>query len=108
MRKCVMYVPLFFFAVTLAQKAPAYWQHFFRDKICTYLDNPDKIQKKLPLLGRAVARSENLWGHIVLGEDNVPPLFEIGLADLPKWGARAPPLATGLTCISGICKYGFH
>ena len=46
MRKCVMYVPLFFFAVTLAQKAPAYWQHFFRNKICTYKDNPDKMQKK--------------------------------------------------------------
>ena len=46
LRKCVMYVPLFFFAVTLAQKAPAYWQHFFRNKICTYLDNPDKMQKK--------------------------------------------------------------
>ena len=41
-----MYVPLFFFAVTLAQKAPAYWQQFFRNKICTYLDNPDKMQKK--------------------------------------------------------------
>ena len=28
---------------------------------------------------RAVARSENLGGHIVLGGDNVPPLVEIGL-----------------------------
>ena len=45
---CTMYVPLFFFAVTLAQKAPAYWQHFFRNKICTFLDNPDKIQKNTP------------------------------------------------------------
>ena len=49
---------------------------------------------------RAVARSENLGGHIVLGGDNVPPLVEIGLTDLPKsGGARAPPappLATGL------------
>ena len=27
---------------------------------------------------RAVARSENLGGHIVLGGDNVPPLVEIG------------------------------
>ena len=37
---------------------------------------------------RAVARSENLGGHIVLGGDNVPPLVEIGLTDLPKsgWG----------------------
>ena len=40
---------------------------------------------------RAVAMSENLWGHIVLGEDNVPPLVEIGLFYLPKsGGARAP------------------
>ena len=48
---------------------------------------------------RAVARSENLEGHIVLGGDNVPPLVEIGLTDRPKSGARASPthtLATGL------------
>ena len=49
---------------------------------------------------RAIARSENPGGHVVLGGDNVPPLVEIGLADLPKsGGARAPPappLATGL------------
>ena len=49
---------------------------------------------------RAVAKSENPGGHVVLGGDNVPPLVEIGLADLPKsGGARAPPappLATGL------------
>ena len=49
---------------------------------------------------RAVARSENLGGHEILGGDNVPPLVEIGLTDLTKsGGARAPPappLATGL------------
>ena len=50
---------------------------------------------------RAVARSENPGGHIVLGGDNVPPpLVEIGLTDLTKsGGARAPPaspLVTGL------------
>ena len=33
---------------------------------------------------RAVARYENLGGHIVLGGDNVPPLVEIGLTDLTK------------------------
>ena len=33
---------------------------------------------------RAVARSENPWGHVVLGGDNVPP------------PPRGPPLATGL------------
>ena len=50
---------------------------------------------------RAVARSENLGWHVLLGGDNVPPLVEIGLTDLPKsGGARAPPappLATGLS-----------
>ena len=42
---------------------------------------------------RAVARSENPGGHVVLGGDNVPPLVDIGLADLPKsgGGAQAPP-----------------
>ena len=48
---------------------------------------------------RAVARSENLVGHVILGGDNLPPLVEIGLTDLTKsGGARAPrpPLATGL------------
>ena len=49
---------------------------------------------------RAVARSENPGGHVVLGGDNVPPLVGIGLTGLPKTGgahaAPAPPLATGL------------
>ena len=37
---------------------------------------------------RAVARSENTGGLIVLGGENVPspPLVEIGLIDLPKAG----------------------
>ena len=35
-------------------------------------------------VSRAVARSENPGGHVVLGTDNVPPLVEIGLSDLPK------------------------
>ena len=39
-----------------------------------------------------VARSENGGGgHIVMGGDNVPPLVEIGLTDLPKSGAPGPP-----------------
>ena len=54
---------------------------------------------------RAVARSENPGGLVVLGGDNVPPLVEIGLTDLPKTGRGAkappappaPPLATGLS-----------
>ena len=41
---------------------------------------------------RHVSRSENLGGRAVLGGDNVPPLVEIGLTDLPKTGgAYAPP-----------------
>ena len=32
----------------------------------------------------AVARSENPGGHIVLIGDNVSPLVEIGLTDLPN------------------------
>ena len=47
---------------------------------------------------RAVARSENPGGHIVLGGDNVPPLVEIGLTDLPKSGcAMAYPAHPGTT-----------
>ena len=42
-------------------------------------------------LHRAVARSENPGGLVILGGENVPPLVEIGLTDLPKTG-----LATGL------------
>ena len=57
-------------------------------------------QKQLKKTFRAVARSENPGGHIVLGGDNVPPLVEIGLTDLSKSGGAqappAPPLATGL------------
>ena len=49
------------------------------------------------ILFRAVARFENPGGLVVLGGDNVPPLVEIGLTDLPKTGgATAPPLATAL------------
>ena len=46
---------------------------------------------------RAVARSENLGGHVILGGDNVPPLVEIGLTDLTgnpsvkKLGGTSPP-----------------
>ena len=56
---------------------------------------------------RAVARSENLGGHIVLGGDNVPPpLDEIGLTDLPKsGGARAPPPACDGPAIMPVIFY---
>ena len=44
---------------------------------------------------RAVARSEILGGLVVLGGDNVSPLVEIGLADLPNiGGAKATPAPT--------------
>ena len=49
---------------------------------------------------RAVARSENPGGLVVLGGDNVSPLVKIGLTDQPKTGGAkalpAPPLATAL------------
>ena len=49
-----------------------------------------------PRLYRAVARSENPGGGlVVMGGENVsPPLVEIGLTDLPKngGGAKAPPV----------------
>ena len=42
---------------------------------------------------QACLKAENLGGRVVLGGDNVPPLVEIGLTDLPKTGgAYAPPL----------------
>ena len=47
----------------------------------------------------AVARSENLGRHAVLGGNNVPTLVEVGLADLQKkteGGGLALPLATAL------------
>ena len=37
---------------------------------------------------RAVARSEILGGLVVMGGDNVSPLVEIGLADLPNIGGH--------------------
>ena len=43
------------------------------------------------LHSRAVARSEIFGGLVLLGGDNVSPLVEIGLADLPNiGGAKAP------------------
>ena len=40
---------------------------------------------------RHVSRSENLGERVVLGGDNVSPLVEIGLSDLPKTGGAKPP-----------------
>ena len=38
------------------------------------------------ILSRAVARSENPGGLVILCGENVLPLVEIGLTDLPKTG----------------------
>ena len=61
--------------------------------VIQFMNKPSDWKRsiKQEMLYRAVARSENPGGHVVLGGDNVPPLVEIGLADLPKsGGARAP------------------
>ena len=56
---------------------------------------------------RAVARSKNLGGLVVLGGDNVPPLVEIGLTDLTKTGGAkaplAPPPGDGPAFINNVC-----
>ena len=47
---------------------------------------------------RAVGGSENLEVPVLFGGDNLPPLVEIGLSDLPKsGGAMAPPKTTPLS-----------
>ena len=46
---------------------------------------------------RAVGRSENPGVPVSFGGDNLPPLVDIGLTDLPKsGGAMATPGTTGL------------
>ena len=55
-------------------------------------------------LGRAVARSKNPGGLVVLSGDDVAPLVEIGLTDLPKTGglkpSSPPPLRQACTQFS--------
>ena len=41
-------------------------------------------KKVCDFICRAVARSENPVGHIILGGDNVPSLVEIGLTEPPN------------------------
>ena len=64
---------------------------------------PEINCQSFDIVVRAVARSEIFGGLVVLGGDNVSPLVEIGLADLPNiGGAKAPPsphLATALMCL---------
>ena len=49
---------------------------------------------------RAVGRSENPGVPLLFGGHNLPPLVEIGLTDLPKFGGAMalpePPGTTGL------------
>ena len=50
------------------------------------------VMQAIPkIINRAVARSENPGELVVLGGDNVPPLVEIGLTDLPNTGRGAKP-----------------
>ena len=57
---------------------------------------------------RAVASSENPGGLVVLGGENVPPLAEIGLTDLPKsGGTMAPPAPSGTTPLTYVPRYIF-
>ena len=47
------------------------------------------------LLFRDVGKSENLWVPVSFGGNNLSPLVEIGLTDLPKsGGAMATPGTT--------------
>ena len=59
--------------------------YFFKSSLCNFQDNLFE-----ELLIKAVARSENSGGHVVLGGDNVPFLVDIGLNDLPKTGGGGP------------------
>ena len=48
---------------------------------------------------RAVARSENPGVLVVMDGDNVSPLVEIGLTDLPKTGGAEAPQPPACDCI---------
>ena len=50
------------------------------------------------LYDRAVGRSENPGVPVLFGGHNLPPLVEIGLTDMSKFGgAMAPPAPPGTT-----------
>ena len=71
------------------------WQHFYTNMYDSshVFTNPEF---SICYVSRAVARSENLGGLVVQGGDNVPPLVEIGLTDLPKTGGLKPPPSSPL------------
>jgi hypothetical protein len=60
---------------------------------------------------RAVGGSENLGVPVLFGGHNLPPLVEIGLTDLPKFGGAmaspAPPGTTGLNSTAKISNSNF-
>ena len=58
-----------------------------------------QIAERFPIrCSRAVGRSENPGVPVLFDGHNLPPLVEIGLTDLPKFGgAMAPPAPPGTT-----------
>ena len=67
-----------------------YFDHGRCDLLFLISDSwPLDYKKYLPY--RTVARSEIPGGLVVLGGDNVSPLVEIGLADLPNIGGGLKP-----------------
>ena len=61
-----------------------------------------------------MGREEGVWGvvgarQVVLGGDNVFPLVEIGLTDLPKTrGAKAPPAPLLPTALIQLAYISVH
>ena len=48
--------------------------------------NEVTFYRKTLFIHRAVGRSENLGVSVLFGGHNLPPLVDIGLTDLPKFG----------------------
>ena len=80
------------------------WQHFYTNMYDSshVFTNPEF---SICYVSRAVARSENLGGLVVQGGDNVPPLVEIGLTDLPKTGGLKPPPQLPSSCDSPVSRF---
>ena len=89
---------------------PVYWKQTpvcCKETTATRNSEPkDEVEMKglegeelLSSQDRAIARSENPEGQVVLGGDDVPSQVEIGLTGRPKTGGTCappvPPLATG-------------
>ena len=66
------------------------------DPIRPYQEDVQESQLRF----RAVGRSENPGVLVLFDGRNLPPLVEIGLTDLPKYGGAMSPLAPpGTTCL---------